>query len=413
MWTLVLLGVLAQTPEPGRVLDLLESKARSVVTLHAEFQLDTLPQYRSVVIDFDSPRRRLSWILDPGPGKPVDHYVIDRYRRTTWRDGEKGTTTDFRPYWGGFDEGWNSILLSLVPDPKQTPDGSTPPWVFGLGINLEGKPSREGRGKLQFYGTFYKVPFRWLGLLREEEHLDIRTEGDRVIVQIPSRHKTIILDRETGVLQAIRTVDYDGTERGITCRSVVLNQPLEPLPTPPDCRELPVTRQELEEILESRRQLFMDLLGAVLHQWDRVVESHREGAVRQAYTQELSSLTATWWEARLHQIAAAGIQRRLDAGASWQTLKHQGEKDLEAFQTAVQEQSEVDRVLLKASLEDFAKSLETLFRQKAPAGSDPDAFRTLLRSSVPFDEIWNRQVQPSAKRTTDVYWEELDRARKI
>ncbi|HLY11776.1 MAG TPA: hypothetical protein VKW04_20920, partial [Planctomycetota bacterium] len=71
------------------------------------------------------------------------------------------------------------------------------------------------------------------------------------------------------------------------------------------------------------------------------------------------------------------------------------------------------RVLLKASLEDFAKSLETLFRQKAPAGSDPDAFRTLLRSSVPFDEIWNRQVQPSAKRTTDVYWEELDRARKI
>jgi len=208
-------------------------------------------------------------------------------------------------------------------------------------------------------------------------------------------------------------MDYDGTVRSLTCRAVSINEPLSPFPTPPESREIPVSPQELEDILESRRHLFHDLLSAVLEQWNKVVESGRQSAVGKAYAQEISDLTATWWEARLHQIAAAGIRRRLDSGNLWQSLKEGEDREIRAFVDAVRDQSRIDRVLLKASLEDFEKSLEALYLQKAPAGSDPAEFRKLLRSSLQFDDVWRVQVAGSEAKPADVFREELQRARRL
>lgn len=407
------LVLFTQAPDPAATLDVLETKARSASTIHAEFELDRLPQYSSIIVDCDPSLRRLSWNLVRGPGQPADHYLIDRLRRTLWTDGQTGTTTDFQTYWGGFDRGFNSILASLLPDRAVDVSGVPPLWGFGIGINLEGKPSREGRGVLQFYGTFYRVPYRWLGLLREEPSLSVITDEKACTFLLPSRRKTVVIDRNTGFLQSMETVDYDGTARSVKCRSVVLNEPLPPFPTPPRCREKPVSLQELEEILESRRHLFHDLLGAVLDQWDKVVEGGREGAVGKAYAQEISDLTATWWEARLHQMAASGIQHRMDSGSTWQALKDGEAAELRSFVAAVQDQCDVERALLKSSLEEFQKSLESLYEKKVSARSDPEAFRRLLRSSLQFDEIWRLQVQPSGRRTAEVYREELDHARQI
>jgi hypothetical protein len=412
MMTIALLLVL-QTSDPVATLDLLESKARSVTTIHAEFELDRLPQYSSIIVDFDPIERRLSWNLGRGPGQPADHYVVDQLRRTMWTDGQTGTTTDFQPYWGGFDRGFNSILASLLPDRTADSVNGPPMWGFGLGINLEGKQSRDARGSLQFYGTFYRVPYRWLGLLREESSLNLVMDEKTCTFLMPSRRKTVVLDRNTGFLRSIETIDYDGTARCVKCRSFELNKPLPTFPTPPRCREKPVSRQELEEILESRRHLFHDLLSAVLDQWDKVIESGRQGAVGKAYAQEISDLTATWWEARLHQMAAAGIQHRMDTGSSWLALKQGEAAEVRAFVAAVQDQCDVDRVILKSSLEDFQKSLESLYQKKVSAGADPASFRRLLRSAFQFDDIWRLQVQPDGNRPPEVFREELDHARQI
>jgi hypothetical protein len=411
--TALVLAFLLQAQESGTVLDELESRAKTVRTVHAEFALEKLPQYSSIVVDFEPAARRLSWTLGRGPGKPSDHYLIDQLRRYLWRDGESGTTTDFEPYWGGFDKGFNSILVSLLPDRSLVSGGTPVSWGFGIGINLEGKPAPDGRGSLQFYGTYYRAPFRWLGLLREEPNLSLVAAEKNCTFLVPSRRKTVVVDRPTGFLRTIETIDYDGTTRSVKCRAFALNEPLPPLPEPPRCQEKPVTRQELEEILESRRRLFHDLLGSVLEQWDRVVDSGRQAAVGKAYAQEISDLTATWWEARLHQIAAAGIQKRLDSGNTWQSLKTGEDRELQAFVAALRDQSDVDRVLLKASLEDFQKSLESLYQKKAPGAPDPAVFRELLRSSLRFDDVWRQQVQPSGKRSAEVFREELDRARQI
>jgi hypothetical protein len=359
----VALAALLLAQDPASVLDQLETRARTARTVHAEFDLQRLPQYSGIVVDFEPAERRLSWLLTRGPGLPADHYLIDQLRRYRWTDGRTGDVTSFEPYWSGFERGFNSILLSLLPDRVLASGAAAPSWGFGIGINLEGKPSREGKGTLQFYGTFYRVPYRWLGLLREEEQPGLVMNDQTCTFLIPSRKKTVLIDRNTGFLRSVETVDYDGTVRSVTCRAVSINEPLAPFPTPPECRELPVTPQELEEILESRRHLFHDLLSAVLEQWNKVVESGRKDAVGKAYAQEISDLTATWWEARLHQIAAAGIRRRLDSGSLWESLKRGEDQEIQAFVDAVRDQSRVDRVLLKASLEDFEKSLEDLYRK--------------------------------------------------
>jgi hypothetical protein len=174
-----------------------------------------------------------------------------------------------------------------------------------------------------------------------------------------------------------------------------------------------VSPQELDEILESRRHLFYDLLSAVLEQWDKVVETGRQSSVGKAYAQEISDLTTTWWEGRLHQMAAAGIRRRLDSGSAWQALKDGEDREVQAFVDAVRDQSRIDRVLLKASLEEFEKSLEDLYRKKAPAGSDPAAFRALLRSSLQFDDVWREQVLSAEKKPAEIFRAELRRARQI
>jgi hypothetical protein len=412
--TAVALAAFLLAQDPPSILDQLESRARTARTLHAEFDLERLPQYSAIVVDFDPAERRLSWLLTRGPGLPADHYLIDQFRRYRWTDGRTGDMTSFEPYWSGFERGFNSILLSLLPD-RAVAAGATPPsWGFGIGINLEGKPSRDGKGSLQFYGTFYRVPFRWLGVLREEEERPGLVMNDQTCTfLIPSRKKTVLIDRNTGFLRSIETVDYDGTVRSVACRAVSINEPLAPFPKPPECREIPVTPQELDEILESRRHLFHDLLSAVLEQWDKVVESGRQGAVGKAYAQEISDLTATWWEARLHQIAAAGIRRRLDSGNLWQSLKEGEDREIRAFVDAVRDQSRIDRVLLKASLEDFEKSLEALYLKKAPPGSDPAEFRKLLHSSLQFDDVWRIQVAGSEGKPADVFREELQRARRI
>src|SRR5581483_9424533 len=163
--TAVALAAFLLAQDPSSVLDQLESRARTARTVHAEFTLERLPRYSALTVDFEPAERRLSWLLSRGPGLPADHYVIDQFRRYRWTDGQPGDQTNFEPYWSGFERGFNSILLSLLPDRAFGSGAAVPSWGFGIGINLEGKPAPDGRGTLQFYGTFYRAPFRWLGLL--------------------------------------------------------------------------------------------------------------------------------------------------------------------------------------------------------------------------------------------------------
>ncbi|MBI3856164.1 MAG: hypothetical protein HY293_10795 [Planctomycetes bacterium] len=407
----ILLAVLLQAENPTAILEGLEPRARAVRTIHAEFTLQRLPGAAAVRADLDLAGQRFLISFSADGKTPSLHNLLTATHRYRWKPGEPGTRTNVGPFYGDMGKGLNEVLASLdgAADPAKNGDA----WRVGLGVDLEGKPAKDEFGAFRIYSSFGTTPFRWLGLLREEKELKLSGDDRRWTFRIPARRKTVVVDRESGFLQSIETADYDGTLRSVVCRSFVLNGVLPEFPTPPKCREIPMDREELDEVLGGRRRLIGDLLAAVVRRWDAVVKADRRTAVAEAYLKEMSGLAALWHEVRLHQMAAAVIRQRMDSGASWQSLEKEAEADAGSFAALAREQGEKDRDFLRNSFAKLSDSLSDLFREQAPKGSDPAEFLKLLRSAVDFDAVWNRQLRSDPKRPAEVYREELEHARQI
>lgn len=412
--TSLLFLLLAQTADPAETLNVLESKARAVRTIHAELECTRLPGLATLVVNLDLENQNALFILSRDGKSPSEFRLLQDWKRYQWRPDEPGVMTDCRLYGQWPLKEFNDVLAALPPPPGgAAPAGSEPYWRVGLGLNLERKPSKDEFGEFNFYSSVDTTPFRWLGLLRDEKNVRLAADGNRWVFRIPERQKTVVLDRESGFLHSIETVDYDGTRRSILCRKATLNDKLPPFPAPPKCREVPISRKELENHIGGRRQLLDDMLGVLAGRWTQVRSAGRTASVAEAYAREIAALSALWWEVRLHQVAAALIQQRLDLGTPHQTLEQEADRDIDAFAEQARRQSEEDRAFLEKCFKDHAKRLEQLYRERGPKDTDPDAFVKPLGSAVNLDAIWADLLKTTARRAGEVYRTELRNARQL
>jgi hypothetical protein len=407
----LILALALQDGGPIAILETLEKGARTVKTVEAEFEITRIPGISRLTVALDLPSRR--FLITPYRGdEPIDHYLMNGWKYYRWKGGEPSTFSDYRPYLEGEKRGIPDLLSAVGVSAAgeggaSKKEGAT--WGIALGMILEGKPSKEQKGTFQFYCCPAFSPFRWLGLLRDEKGLEVVREEESFVFKVPARRKTVTVDRETGFLRSIETVDYDGTVRSVVRRSIRLNAPLPPFPAPPKARERPPSREELDELLAARRNVFREMMAALARRWGDVTQAGKSAAVAQACRREFEEMTSLWYEIRLHQASAAWIRRRLDSGTPWKALSEGAATEVDLLLKEADEHRNEDRAYLSEGFREFVRDLEGLFPGDG-SGGDPSEYRRTLRSALDFDASFKGALKSFEKQPEAIFKEELGHA---
>jgi hypothetical protein len=413
MKSALLLLVLLQGADTESVLDKLERTARSAKTVQADYVVTGVPGCTNMYIQCDLARRQAYVRLGrSGDGSSDLNMIMEGGKGRQWSKGEEGTLTNFQPYYDRMEQGLGSILSRWDGTLGKDSAGLTNQawWTYSIDLDLERKPSKDERGAFRYWVFLGRMPFNWLRLLRAEKEASVREDGPLYVFRIPSRRKTVVIDRDTALVKSIETVDYDGKVGSVVCRSSTLNGVLPEPPAPPKCAEKPVSRDELKGILFGRTSAFRDALRSVIPKWEAMKNAGLGRAVGEACGRELTDFLSLRYEVSLHEGAAKWIRERMNTGISWRDLKQDADTDAGVFASMIHDQSEEWRHALADLHRQFLDAFDEDCKTYRGKGAEPAGLRATMEGAFDFEAAWAQQVKTAEKRARQAYAEELEKA---
>lgn len=395
------------------VLGELEKKFRALgpieVRLEGEGQEFTQDStFKNAILYLDLDRDRFQMVLTEHEGKRDRDFettiLYEQMALFKW-GGSDGIArkADFAPFMtAGLESGkllGAEIDRILPPDPAQKEKEE----VLGprLTLSVDGKPDKSGSPTFVFQYGRGSRPNSWLAEGTSAADAVLHEAESTVKIEIPSKRRTIVIDRKTGFFQSIEARDYDGV--GVRTLKVTSLRKVDAFPElkrPPEFQPLPIDFKKLISELSNQRIWLSEALRDTVERWDKVAAAGKEDEVRAVFTRWASKVEDGLYAWGVRQLARKHVQSLIDLGTPVETILKDADAESKRFAERMATQWK--------DLMDFLEGQVALIRIDV----EDDVFRTLLDNRLHgrLREVLERSLRfESVERLRrDTYGERLD-----
>lgn len=397
-----------------RLLEELDGKVRNLPLFEAAYEVD-MPS----IPDDDRPIRSFTWTADVRRRESVlvvggrDPQVKSELRLSlqlkdaqlyVWKESDDSYLRLDFSFMPRMIEQLDKELAGLV-GPGSRPETGGP--VASLGVYLEGKPSKDGEGKIRFTLGFASTAGSWLKEPPGPEDT-VREGKDEIVFEIPSRRKKVVIDRHTGLLKLLETMDYDGTTRR-TLR-LVSYKPVASWPTlkrPEKEAQPPADFAQFRNHMLLQEGILQDQVSTLIDGWDKVVADGKE---------EQAAAILTRWAAQyadgihahvVRSLAGNRIKSALDLGTPASTLLKNEDEEARRFAEAFAGERKRLGEFMKADLAGLAERTENGLFEKPIDSRRHAAARALVRKAFHPPTVERLRHATFGDRLEQLFREEL------
>jgi hypothetical protein len=405
------------------VLDELEAKFRAQKPFRAEFRARDVSgekDGRSITsfdVWYDRAASRLHVTLrgrDEQEGRDWEgHVATEGLSFLTWGILEKPYKMDATPFFRDLEK-WDREIREefdrLLPQGASRKDEAAPLEPV-LVIQMEPKPARDQDGAFRFAVGKGGRPASWLREPRRPVGVAMEEKEGEVVFEISSPRKTIVVDRATGLLRSLRTLDYDGKAREILLSSFRTIEKFPEPDRPASFEPLPLDLSQFEGRWREQRGWLEALVGEGLDRWDDVTKAGRQREVQVLVIRWAARYADGLRTYALKTLARIHVRRRLDQGTPLADLA--GDDEAARFAEACKgEAAEIER-FIRGRLEDVVAEVETRAIESPIDSRRYGVLAELLKASFEYRTVEAERSKAYGDRTREALKEELDAQKRL
>jgi len=393
----------------------LETKVRKLPVFEATYELDIQwapdeeTAIRRIVWTADMARKRSALVVrgrnEPKKADIALWMLLVDHQMYSWDESDAGfyrVDFSFVTTLAADLEQEISRLLPPGPDAKPEPDQSTP----NLTLQLSGKSSKEESGTIRFATGMASWPCNWLKELPGPDEV-FREEQDEIVFGFPAARKKVIIDRRTGLLKLLETLDYDGTRRSIRLVATKelgawpkIDPPAKEKPAPYDVARFRTQMIQQENILQGE-------VSAIVQRWDELVRGKKDDPAAAIVTRWAAQYSDGFHANAVRTLAARRIKSALDLGTPVSTLVQNGAADAQEFATQVSQDRKSIDDYLKSNLAELAERTENgLFEWPIDSRFNPTV-RMLVKKALDPQTVERQRKATFGDRFEELYRDEL------
>jgi hypothetical protein len=328
-------------------------------------------------------------IADPDNGNPTLYTILEKEQVWVWRDdGKEG-------FWGDLSDYFTAIrsaldltrrdLNRILPRTSEDPD---PGLCHGLQIVLDvhrKKDAKDERGGVfQFSVSLMTSPASWLAEARGARDARMTDGPAGLSFALPEDPKTMVVDKDNGLLLRVESKDYDGVTRRIVRRSFRANTEPPAFQRPRGAALKPFPLGALRGYVSAFRQAIILAAGRVLWNWDRLGDHRAE--VPALVSEWMARYLDLWAMIFLDDAADGYVKERLNGGDKLDALERDVEQEARRLGERLAKDSgfaDLGRKVLKECLDEWEAS-----HASHPNVANREPFMKAIRAGFSPDEVF-------------------------
>ena len=398
-----------------RIVEELEAKVRALPLFEATYDVDMRwsPEdekaFRSLTWTVDMKAQKGSFVVR-GRNNPLNVgvavwvYLKDLHVYTWEAADDRCTHVDFSFMPTLYDE-LDRELKRLIPSlasMKEERDRTAP----ALTLELDGKPSKDGEGTIRFTTGFAGSPCGWLKERPGPADL-IREEKDEIVFEFPAKRKKMVLDRQTGLLKLLETLDYDGTRRAIRLASYKSLDSWPKIPRPEKEKPAPSEVAQFKNRMLQQEQVLQGMMSAMVERWAEVEGAKKEDQAAAIVTRWAARYADGFHAHAVRSLAGNRIKAALDLGTPVSAMVKNAETDARQFAAEIAEDRKSIDGYLKSTLAELAERMENGLFERPVDSRAHAAVRSLVKKALDPQAVERQRKATYQDRLEELYKEEL------
>lgn len=410
--------------ERRRVLDLLEERFRLIPRFHAEFRFQTFTEAgeeteedapTGLHFDLDRPNHRLLCTVPKGSAKTPEGMLMyfDKVEMTAWAGDAPARRMLYATLFEPIDK-WDASALAetkrLLPPEAAKALGPSVKEMHLL-IQLDGKPGPDQQGTLRFAVGRGSTPSSWTREAIGHRTTSVRVEDGDTIIEIPSRKKRIVLDRD-GFPKLLEARDYDGTRRRLARTAFSADTPFPAVNFPERIQPVPIDTSVQRYWYELQLVVLSPRLRDVLLHWDGIKEAGKEKEATELFAAWVTQFQDTLHTFNVQNSARTYIKWLLDQGQKWDAIKDATDEHLKNYKTWAAQGREPLESWMRGQLEELERRVTAELVEEPIDSRLHSPLRRLRKAIFDFEKIEPVRRRGDEEKAGRIFREELEAARR-
>jgi tetratricopeptide (TPR) repeat protein len=410
--------------ERRRILDLLEERFRLIPRFHAEFRFQTFTEAGEEVdkdnvaelqFDLDRPNHRLLCSIPKGGAKAPDGMLMyfDKVEMTAWAGEGPARRMLYATLFEPVDK-WEASALAEIKRllPPEAAKALTPSVKqMHVMIQLEGKPGPDQEGTFRFAVGRGSTPSSWTRDGIRYRDTSVRVEDGDTIIDMPSRKKRIVLDRD-GFLKSLEARDYDGKRRRLVRTAFTADAPFPVVNFPDRIQPIPVDTSVQRYWYELQLFVLSPRLRDVLLHWDGIKEAGKEKEATELFVAWVTQFQDTLHTFNVQNSARTYIKWLLDQGQKWDDIKDAKEEHLKNYMTWAAQGRAPMESWMRSQLEELERRVTAELVEEPIDSRLHPPLRGLRKAIFDFEKIEPVRRRGDNEKAGRIFREELEAARR-